>query len=252
MDVPSRVVSSNAYLQSGIITGGKTGEPPEVVVIGDSHGTMWSDAIRQVTERNDMRAAFMSMNGVPLFFNNSPDAHPPLKFLSPDEKRAYDAALAAHLKQWRPAVVVVCARWSMYVEGHLTNLFDYVSAHAGSIVLIEQPPEVAWVRNRSMLQYLCFKGIQPTGGARQYLPMDDPGRADYGRALVRHLASRYRAEVVPTFDLFAQDARVLVLDGDQVTYVDDDHITTYGGSLAVERIEQVLSPHFKKPADRSL
>jgi peptidoglycan/LPS O-acetylase OafA/YrhL len=56
--------SSNAYLEGGILYG--TGESsPQIVVLGDSHGCMWSDAILAVTQKLGVKTSLYLMDGVP-------------------------------------------------------------------------------------------------------------------------------------------------------------------------------------------
>ncbi len=43
------------------------------------------------------------------------------------------------------------------------------------------------------------------------------------------------------FDLYCEGSQVLVLDGQQVVYVDNNHLTAYGTQFGSPRIEQMIS-----------
>ena len=62
---------------------------------------------------------------------------------------------------------------------------------------------------------------------------------------MRNLAKRYRnVTVMPTYDLYAGGAdghEALVLDGKNLVYFDDDHLTDYGAQLAAPRVEAIIS-----------
>jgi hypothetical protein len=158
-----------------------------------------------------------------------------------EEKRAFDEARLEHIARWKPAVVVICARWDAYREGDARELLTFLDAHAGRVLLVEQVPEVDVAEGRDVLPWLCFKGIEPADGVRRFLPEANVEKYEEGRRMIRALAAAHPAcEVVPTQDLYTEGQRVLVLDGRRVVYEDNDHLADYGTSLAVERIEAAI------------
>ena len=107
---------------------------------------------------------------------------------------------------------------------------------------MEQPPELAVVGNRNALQYLIFRGITPEIGRRQYLPLGNTERVNAGRDLIRKLArTRKSVDIIPIYDLYVENAEAFVLDGRNMIYYDDDHLTTYGAKLGRPRIQQAIS-----------
>jgi hypothetical protein len=95
------------------------------------------------------------------------------------------------------------------------------------------------------MQWLCYKRLQPRDGVRHYLPASDTEAYERGRTALRNLAKRYQnVTVMPTHDLYAGGAdghEALVLDGKNVVYIDDDHLTDYGAQLAEARFEAIIS-----------
>jgi peptidoglycan/LPS O-acetylase OafA/YrhL len=244
---PRRESPPDAYLHGGIIVGAGDGDP-KVVVLGDSHGTMWSDAIRSVVEKSGVRASFCSMNAISPFVQFPLSREQQVEYLSPEEKYRYDQARIESIEKWQPAVVVVCVRWSNVTEAAARDLLGFLEENAGRVLLMEQPPELA-IGNRNALQFLCFRGVEPEPGVQQFLPLGNEAEWRRGQATMRRLAREHgNCDVIPTFDLYCRDSKVLVLDGKRVVYLDDDHLTIYGTHLAAARIEQKLAESLKASA----
>ena len=74
------------------------------------------------------------------------------------------------------------------------------------------------------------------------MPSGSVDERERGRQLIRSLIANYENfDLIPVYDLFANGSDVLILDGRNIVYVDDDHLTTYGARLAAPRIEQAIS-----------
>lgn len=233
--VPS--FAGDAYREGGVIVGPEA--RPQVVVIGDSHGATWSHAIRGVTEKLGLTASFYSAMGI------SPFAIlPPEPSQSADRSFSAEAFQRARLKfiaSWRPEIVIVGARWSRYEWEDVVGLIRFLDENAGCTLLLEQPPELA-ITDRSPMQWLAFKKLVPEDGRKVWLPQGNLKRYERGRRLVRRLVEEFpRCEVVPVADLYADDYRVLVLDGRNLLYLDDDHLTDIGSEVAAGRIENAIA-----------
>lgn len=242
-DIPKREAPADAYLNGGIIVGSDDRTPPRIVVLGDSHGVMWSDAIRQVVEKLAIKTSFYSMNGLSPFMDLPLSSDPKLAY-----RYQYDQARLDFLRTWQPELVIVCARWSTLRESEAADLLGFLEEHSAHVLLMEQPPELTF-GNTSALQVVCSRKMKPEPGVRQYLPMDRD-KGELSHSLVRTLAGKYRnCDYIPTFDLFAHDSQALVLDGKRIVYVDNDHLTTHGARLAIPRLEQEISELFKGPVN---
>ncbi|MFM7292239.1 MAG: SGNH hydrolase domain-containing protein [Planctomycetia bacterium] len=161
--------------------------------------------------------------------------------LSPNERLAYDSARVRLIEQWKPKLVVVCRRWTSERPGGLDELVDFLCGHAEKVLLVEQPPEIAGLKDRNLVQFLAHLGITPCDGVSRYLPILDPARGEKARELVRHAAMRNRkCSLIAVHDLYARGDEVLVLKGRQAIYTDDDHLTTYGAGLAAERFREAI------------
>ncbi|MDB5328034.1 MAG: hypothetical protein JWM57_3603 [Phycisphaerales bacterium] len=235
-------VSKTAFVDGGL----RTGEgDPKVVVLGDSHATFWAPVVRVATDKLNLPASFWVMSGVNPFFTVPPTKQKTPPYISPENVLKYDKARIKLLAQWHPKVVVVASRWSVKWPKELQQFIDYVSANAEHVLLIEQPPELP-IGNRNVLDYLCYKGFTPHGDETQYYDVANADKVKRGGDMLKTLAATHpNVTIVPTFDLYDHGTQTRVLDGKQVVYMDDDHLTFYGASLAEGRIEQAIADAMK-------
>jgi len=248
---PVHTAPRDAFKSGGIITGELDGNP-EVVVLGDSHGAMWSKSIQSVVDRMGLKTSFWVIAGVNPFFDLPLSQNQFAYRMTSSEKYDYDLSRMNMIKQWKPKVVIICSRWSGVAEfPELIKTNDslvFLEQNAGRVLLMEQPPELS-LESTNILQYLCFKGIQPIEGLRHYLPAGNLSFHQKGRELVKKLSETYKnIDVIPTYDLYIQNDqndKSVALDGKNVIYVDDDHITTAGSMLATSRIEESLKKALK-------
>ena len=242
-EVPDRVRPADEFLQGGLILGPEG--TPRIVVLGDSHGCMWASAIRAVIETRGITTSFQAAEANQPFIDLPAGRRWQHSLFTPQEKIEFDKARMAWIGRWKPDLVIVSAMWCRSIESDADPLLEFLESHAGHVLLVEQPPELDLVNCRSVMQWLCHQGVRPRDGVRYYLPAGDTEAYERGRTALRSLAKRYRnVTVMPTYDLYAGGAdghKVLVLDGKNVMYMDDDHLTDYGAQLAAPRFEAIIS-----------
>lgn len=235
-DLPSPTFAADAYREGGIIVG--TAPTPQVVVLGDSHGTTWSHVIQEVTTKLDLTTSFYSTMGISPFLELSRGSQSSAAEFSP---AVLQASRLDFIEKWHPDIVVVSARWSKYERKDVVGLISFLQQHARRTLLMEQPPELS-IFDRAPIQWLAFKKVKPEEGRRVWLPQGNLDRYERGRALIRQLAAEFPGcEVVPVSDLYARDSEVLVLVGRDVVYLDDDHLTDFGTQIAADRIEKAIA-----------
>ena len=234
--LPEPTFTPDVYREGGIIVG--TAAAPQVVVLGDSHGTSWSHVIHEVATKLDLTMSFYSAMGVSPFVKAQPAPLPTQA--AGFDAAAFQASRLAFIEKWHPDIVIVCARWSKYERKDAADLLGFLEKHAGRTLLLEQPPELA-ITDRDPMQWLAFKHVKPEEGRKVWLPQGNVDRYERGRSLIRQMAAEFpRCEVVPVTDLYARDSEVLVLDGRDVLYLDDDHLTDFGTEMAAGRIEEAI------------
>ena len=109
------------------------------------------------------------------------------------------------------------------------------------MILIEQPPPIA-CSAQDTVQWLAHLGVDPVVNPDYRLPQANVELYEHGRSLMRRLAVEYpNCRVVPTSDLFLDEGGVLVMRDRRVLYMDDNHLTDEGASLAEGRIAAAIA-----------
>lgn len=242
-EVRDRVHAADEYLQGGLIVGPEG--TPRVVVLGDSHGCMWAPAVRAVTERRGITTSFQTAGGTQPFIDLPAGRLWPSESFTTQDRNEFDKARMAWIARWKPDLVIVSALWCVSPESDAEPLLEFLESIAGHVLLVEQPPELDVGNGHSVIQWLCYQGVRPKAGVRHFLPATNTKAYERGRSALRNFEKRYRnVTVMPTHDLYAGGAdghEVLVLDGKNVVYLDDDHLTDYGAQLAAPRFEAIIS-----------
>ena len=246
----NRIHSPVEYKSGGYIVGPGHSHP-RVVILGDSHGSMWSKAIQTCTDRLGIKTAFWSLSAVDPFIS-FPVKPPPFPGrLTRQEKYDYDLNRLEFIKQWKPDLVIFCSRWSGKRPDQFKELLTYLAENCKQVLIMEQPPELA-IGDTSLIQYLCYKQLKPEPGLKRYLRQGRASQNNHAQRWLRDLAICHsNCSIIPTFDLYTRGSEVLCLDGKSVVYVDDDHLTTYGTQLAIPRIQDAISKALEGAAPSS-
>ncbi len=209
----------------GIRLGDKSVDP-KLVVVGDSHAQMWSDAIATVAKEDEIPTAFFSRCGESWwdtdFYNGN-------------------SLLFQFIERWKPKVVVVALSWRYKRGSGVKSFLEFAGARGATVLLVEDPPWLLPCGRRSSIQWLASQGINPNGDNLLYLPFEDEKSNEGGRRWVRSLADEYNfAQLVPVYDIFTSPSGILVLDGKNVVHIDDDHLSSHGAHLAVPRLRKAI------------
>ena len=252
------VVVENANYKADAMSSGngiRTGDEsitPEVIVLGDSHGTMWSAAIADVTEELNIPAAFFVIgHGENPFFSIPPelDSSNSSGVLTPDQRLMFDTVRLRALTNWKPRLVVITARWNKEHQDLSGDLLTFLKTRNTEVLLIEDPPVLS-TNGENAMQFLAWKGLlpeQPVEGQPWHVPCQVLKKNEGGRAIVRQLAGQYdNVRLLPTYDLYTSGERGKVLDGRTPLYLDDDHLTSQGSMLAKPRMRDALLRYFPR------
>ncbi len=207
----------DALDRGGIRVGPQWG-PTRMVVIGDSHAEMWSDAIASIARSERIPTAFFSQAGEPWW------------------TEGYDHSASEvfrWLERYRPEVIVVALAWRTIEPDGMRPILDLARSIGARVLLVEDPPWLRPCGNRSASQWMASQGIEPRDAERSYLNFDEEGPDGPGRALVRQLAGENdHVRLVRTFEAYASPEGFLILDGRTPVYLDDDHLSSHGAGLA--------------------
>lgn len=223
--------SPDAMSRGGIRIGNKS-VVPEVIVLGDSHGAMWSDAIATISKEYDIPTAFFAQCGQEYFINA----------LERNKSSIYKDII-----RWKPKLIIVGNAWRRNRDSDAMGLLEFAGAHGSKVLLIEDPP---WLpcTDRNAMQWLASQGVFPEDNVKQFLSIRDENSDEGGRRRVRLLAENYNhVQFVATHDLFVSPSGILVLDGKSVTYIDDNHLSSFGAHLAVPRLRKMMLEILETP-----
>lgn len=222
---------ADALRDGGIRLGDKSVKP-ELVVVGDSHAEMWSDAIATVAKEGGIPTAFFSQCGENWW----------------EEGFGRGRSLVYRfIYEWKPKVVVVALSWRAKRESGIKSFLEFAGAQGITVLLVEDPPWLLPCGERSSIQWLASQGVRPSGNNRQYWPIEDEAPNEGGRRWVRSLTDEYDfAKLVPVYEVFVSPLGVLVLDGKDVVHIDDDHLSSHGAHLALPLLRNAILQAIEK------
>jgi peptidoglycan/LPS O-acetylase OafA/YrhL len=229
-----------SYTRGGVLIGADPGRP-QVVVLGNSHALMWSDVICDAAVDRGLTVAVNAIPGVPLPTRIPPQPGRGFGGLTGRELHDFERAWLEAIARWRPCLVIIGMPWDRFDPGGYDQLLAYLERHAGRIVLVEQPPRLAEIGSRSALQFVAYRGIRPSRDALVSWPRRDVDQLQRARAALNTVAAGFsRIMVLETADLFDRDGHALVVDGDEVLYQDDNHLTVEGAKRIRRRLDAIL------------
>ncbi len=242
--VPMRDEAENDAFATGGIIKKYGGDTPDIVVLGDSHALMWAGAIDEISRELRVTVSFNAADGMSPFVDFPIQKHPTGKNFTSDERYAFETTKLECLKKWKPKIVVIAARWGS-MRNLQTDILEYVGTIGSQILLIEQPPRL-YFGNRNAPQYLSYLHLQPDGSARQYIPTADKRIKMQAKRIVSEIVKKFpfcdAAEIAQIYENDSGEA--WVLDGSDVLYIDDDHLSQKGALKAKhaikDKIEQML------------
>jgi peptidoglycan/LPS O-acetylase OafA/YrhL len=243
VEVPTRAAGlDRAYLDGGIIH--YYGQArPEVVVLGDSHALMWAKAIDEVCAEQRRTVSFYCADATTPFTSIPPVLSGGTQFMTSEQRLAFSEAKLRYLAEWKPALVIVVARWSLTPDMKDDGpLLRFIGGLGSRVLLIEQPPELPF-GNRNAMQYLAFRKIRPIEGGRRYIEATRSPEYERGRALLRQAASELPfCSFMEVDDVLRKgDSEALALDGSKVTYIDDNHLSLDGTLILKDRLSKAIA-----------
>lgn len=240
--VPSRY-SPDAYLKGGIqhLYGKAT---PEIVLLGDSHAVMWAGVLDQIARQLGRSISFYAADGTTPFFDIPTRKGNRTQLFNADEKFAFDTARLTFLRNWKPRVVIIAARWAGEEDLHGSReLLKFLGDIGAKVFLIEQPPELLF-GPKNAPQYLSFMKLKPNG-TRQYIPGLNSEQYRRGRELIRQITNTCpNCVVIPVADIFLNNNNVWVLNNSDVLYIDDGHLSDQGALQAKQVLLRGLQDCF--------
>lgn len=229
-----------SYRRGGVLIGADR-DRPSVVVLGNSHALMWSDVICDAAVDRGLTVAVNAIPGTPLPVRIPPQHGRGFGGLTGQEHHDFERAWLAAIARWKPCLVVIGMPWDLFKPEDYKQLFAYLERHAGQIVLVEQPPRLEGIGSRSAVQFPASRGIEPSRDTLVYWPRRNAEALLRAREALTAVAARFsKVAVLETADLFVRDDHALLVDGDEILYQDDNHLTLAGARRIRQRLDAAL------------
>jgi peptidoglycan/LPS O-acetylase OafA/YrhL len=203
----------------------------DIIILGDSHGVMWSKLILEISNDLNQSVLFFTMGkGESPFFNLTNSPNQVFSSLTDDERIAFNKARFQAISNSKPKLVILSARWNENHLGDSDELMTYLLNRNIPTLLIESPPCLK-IGNKNMSQYLAWKNQL---NQRVELDCYKLAKNAGSRGIVRMIANKYtNAEIAEVYDLFlTSSSSALAVNNKTPLYLDDDHITYEGSLLA--------------------
>ena len=245
---PNAPDTATAWANDGIIKK-YDGDLPEIVTLGDSHALMWAGTIDQIAKRIDKTVSYYAAFGITPFFKIPPQREKRAgRFGDIEQKYIYDVNRLERLTAWKPKVVVIAARWDWYFDAPPPiDLIEFLGKNGATVILIQQPPLLS-IGDNTAVQYLSYLGVIPRIGEKQYIrSKTNETKYRWGQQYVRELCSTYPfCRAVEVEDSFRSPTtgEVCVLDGSDVVYLDEDHLSAFGAVKLLPAIEKAIEDAF--------
>ena len=234
---------SHSSFKKGIFNNADYSET-DIIVLGDSHGVMWSKLLLEISNELNQSVLFFTMGkGESPFFNLSDSLNQNFSRLTDDERMAFNKARFRAISNSNPKLVIISARWN---ENHLKysdELMSYLHKHNIPTLLIECPPCLK-IGNKNMSQYLAWNNnLNQRVTLECYKLAKNAGH----RGILRKIANNYtNAEIVEVYDLYlSSPSSALAVNNKNPIYLDDDHITYQGCLLAKDSFLTHISNFLK-------
>ncbi len=232
------------YANNGVIKQYGSGDP-DVLVIGSSIALMFSGVVDDIAKELGVNVAFFGARGTPVFPESNPSMVKEERFFTLSEKAIFDANRIEKIEQWMPSVVIIAGNWtSINSENDKHNAAAFIDrlGKAGiKVILVEQPPLLD-IKSQTLVQYLVHNNIFPEGESAKYLKELNSQSYVAGNLFIKELASGCPyCYYMPTRDIYMKGSdEVLIVEGKDVVYRDEGHLSNYGALKLKPRLKNML------------
>lgn len=227
------------------------GKPaPEIVLLGDSHGLMWSSVLNEIAGELGISASFYAANQTSPFFPIPPVKKGGSGAFTGAQMMDFEQSRLSYLRLWRPKLVIISSIWrGLDNPAEANDLLDFLKSIGCRVLLIEQPPEL-FFGDRNAPEFLAHMGLVPNGLAYRRIARGHVAEYENGRETLRHIANiRPNVDLVPIADLYMENGMAAAIKGRDVLYIDDDHLSESGAQVAKLRLKAAVHDSLARRPD---
>lgn len=232
-----------SYKDEGILIA-ENEDDPEIVVLGDSHGSMWAKVIDEIGFEVDLNRSFYTSVGNQPFFKTPLESNQKEEGgFTKLERELYAKSFIGNLTQWSPKVLVISCRWSSLNDENLNNMEDLIKFTLNkeiNVILINEPPLIDLIGNNNSAQFLSYLGYKPNG-KNQYIDLNDPHVVDKANEKIMMLSMKYKNTFVFDINSYLRTAdKALIISKQDILYYDDDHLSYQGTNLFKDKLKEII------------
>ncbi|WP_309398731.1 acyltransferase family protein [Cerasicoccus maritimus] len=218
----------------------------DILVIGDSHSAMYLPAIKKAAELNNMTVGYYgSGDGASPFFVEGMDSAKlhPKDFWDPNVRKEYDQYRLDFIAKYNPRIIFVGGRWESWQKKlgseslafHVDSLINRLGD--SKVYFITQPPVLPFGTDRfnsGLLDHPRWRGFEEHKHNTQ--------KRNDAHETIENITKRYdNSELISTESIFQTNSSIHYLEGNEILYTDDDHLSVYGALKCVEVINKALN-----------
>lgn len=211
---------------------------PSIVVFGSSHALMWAPIIDEICFESKLSISFQAANAT-LGYVPIPVGSETAKYMSTEEKFAFDKGRLESLRKWKPEILLISDPYSAKtIDKYRPFLSDPILTDT-QVLFIEQPPLLG-IGDVNAPRYVSWRqGVNVEGvGLMECKDISE------GRDALYELAEEFEnVSIIPTMDLYTKDGLGIVRRQKDILYIDDDHLSLAGAKIAKDRISATIQMH---------
>lgn len=244
VNVPDRLPEfKDTYKEEGFIERLNNNKDPEVVLIGDSHGVMWSKTFQEIMQEAEKSySMYTTTASVPFVNLKDINNQKGNKHFSKIQRIDFAKSMMNNFKKWQPKVFVIACRWE-HLRGDSFNFFEdflsYLNKNKKKVILLNQPPTLSFMPDYNAVQYLTYLKYHPKNGFNSVFA--EQTNVTKGNIYLNRIKTKYdNISVIDIFSEFYENKKVKVSAGKEVFYFDDDHLSYSGTQFFKHKFKQKL------------
>jgi Predicted acyltransferases len=245
-------VFQDTYDKEGIVTSRLEGYPA-IVVLGDSHGSMWSKLIDEIGDEMAVKESFYTSVGNNLIFSvSTPRNRVKRQGFNHEQWIRYVESVKKNLDLWKPKLLIIASKWSIRSQQDFENLEEivqFVSKNGTHVLFLNQPPIISAFGDNNAAQVLSYLGYKPSVGY-QTIKLSNDSMVQAQNNKLNELVNKFpgTASVFDVNSYYTRDGGALVINDNAALYYDDDHLSYQGTQVVKDDIKNVIAFHTNRQA----
>lgn len=247
--IPKRKSKDSKAYSSGIVKIFNN-KSPEIILMGDSHGVMWTGLFDEMCSNLNVSYSFYTMNGITPFFDLRNIKSISYKGAFPQEKRIiYAENLIENINKWKPKLIFIALKWDgifsedLTKSEHFIQFLNYVTEKKIKVVLLSQPPIIPFIGDHNTNQFLTYLNISPSSKNHFFPYIYEKNRA-YSEEKLKKLSNN-NVKIFWTNHQLIKNNKMLITIKNKLLYFDDDHLSYEGTKIFSADLSKIIFSNCK-------